>query len=239
MYKVLKEILKWKWTFDEILNDSFENTLTWISSNSRKIYEELDWFEFTNNENLTNINIILKDFLYQKIRDNNPDKNKIIYKWIIHEWWWIWWFQRFSRVDEQLKNIKLKDNITFESISSISKVISFSNPRKYFIYDSRVVYVLNWLILKSNDKNKVFFKMPAWRNKKITFIDISTLINIKNNESIYHGRDFYYKYCDLIIDLHKNIFNDADTFKTEMLLFSIADSYIYDDIISSIDLKIS
>lgn len=245
MYEVLKKILKWKWTFNEVLNQSFNKTLSWISSNSWKIYENLAWFDRIvnkikkDNGNLTDINIKLKDFLKTEIKNHTYDKNIEFFKWIIKTWWWIWGFTRFDWINEQLNNIKLNKNITFESISSISKVISFSNPRKYFIYDSRVVYVLNWLILKSNVDNKIFFKMPAWRNKKITFIDISTLINIKDNKSNYHAKDFYYIYCDLIIELHKKIFNDSDTFKTEMLLFSIADNYIYDDIISSLDLKIN
>lgn len=232
MYKVLNNILKWKGTYEQILNESFSNTLNWISSNNIKIYKELKWFQWileNSKWNITDINIKLKDFLKNKFTLN--------LEWIIHKWWGIRSFKSFHLIEEQINRIEQWKDVSFINISSISKVISFSNPRKYFIYDSRVVYVINWLLLKSDVKDKKYFKMPAWRNKKITFIDITTLLNV-NKETLYYEKDFYYRYCDLIIKLHKQIFNDLDTFKTEMLLFAIADNYVYEDLISSIELKI-
>ncbi|MGP9668408.1 hypothetical protein ACT3TV_09865, partial [Psychrobacter sp. AOP31-A1-22] len=57
-----------------------------------------------------------------------------------------------SSFKQELKLKKLSKK-NFETISSLSKVASFLDPEKYFIYDARVAYSLNWLILKYENKN--------------------------------------------------------------------------------------
>ena len=114
------------------------------------------------------------------------------------------------------------------------------NSEEYFVYDSRVIYSLNWLILKNNIPNAQFFPMPASRSSKLTLFDLNTIINLFYKENItndkYTGELFfdtknaYFLYCDLIKELSKELFPDLKPYYLEMLLFVIADNQIFDDL---------
>ncbi|MBU5440121.1 hypothetical protein KQI42_19185 [Tissierella sp. MSJ-40] len=71
------------------------------------------------------------------------------------------------------------NKLAFESIASVSKVLSFMFVEQYIIYDARVAYAMNWIFLKTNS-SKVFFTMPESRNSKLNTLDISTLSRLSN-----------------------------------------------------------
>ncbi|MBU0488780.1 MAG: hypothetical protein KKD31_12605, partial [Bacteroidetes bacterium] len=61
--------------------------------------------------------------------------------------------------------------IPFKRIASSSKILSFLNPEKYVIYDSRISYSLNWIILTQQAGNK-FFPIPEGRNSRMRAFDV-------------------------------------------------------------------
>ncbi len=133
--------------------------------------------------------------------------------------------------------IKKLSKENFETISSLSKVASFLDPDKYFIYDARVAYSLNWLILKYENKNVInhkYFPMPNSRNKSLVNFDIQTILNIVHAKELNEFSDIYLKpqeayhaYCNLISRIAEQIYSGTKSaYLIEMLLFIIADQEI-------------
>jgi len=189
-------------------------------------------------------NVHLKKLLQQQY--HNHSENTPLDFWIINQWGGIHGFKphqrnidKISKFKSQLEKNKLtKEN--FETISSLSKISSFLNPREYFVYDARVAYALNWLILKYENNHEVklkYFPVPNSRNKALVNYDIKTILNIvhsdkRQNQDIYHKpQEAYHYYCDFIKQASKNIYgNTENPFLVEMLLFVIADKEILEDI---------
>ncbi|MFA4868082.1 MAG: hypothetical protein WC623_07785 [Pedobacter sp.] len=174
--------------------------------------------------------------------------------WIINKWGGIGSFKnnetnenRINKFFSELKKRKLTTEL-FGIISSLSKIASFADHEKYFVYDSRVVYTLNWLILKNNLNNPVFFPMPESRNAKLLYFDLNTLINLaymsdvtygnRKNEMYLSPQKAYFIYCDLVRELNRRLFPTYKPYYLEMLLFTIADTIIFDEIKSSVSIKI-
>jgi hypothetical protein len=99
--------------------------------------------------------------------------------WVIQKWGGIQGFKKNDKNDQRIAELydKLdKGHLSrdlFGCISSLSKVASFFNPSEYAIYDSRAIFSLNWLLLKSGATDS-FFPVPAGRNIEITKYDIET-----------------------------------------------------------------
>ena len=159
-------------------------------------------------------------------------------------------------------------NYSFDRISSWSKIASFKDLSKYVIYDSRVIYSLNWIIFKYNkkyNKTEKYFFQPSGRNKLLTLLPVDSIINFGNIECLkvhskgddifgdiyFQKSECYLKMCELTKNLNKLIFKDIKIqikdmkiqaenypFFTEILLFQIADDIIFDDIIDSISINI-
>lgn len=200
----------------------------------------------------------LKKIVGQKLRDtlnSNPNLFDELSLWVIKEWGGI----RAAKNEKTtaLVRIFLKENrIKFTRIASLSKVLAFMYPDRYIIYDSRVAYAINWIILSENAGLK-HFPVPLGRNSKMSAFDMNVLIRIKNmqhylpvNRKDLGNRKF-------ISNVDKHLFIDDDDaymglvalvkqinqilwmgdvekeqnlYFTEMLLFSIADREVYADI---------
>jgi hypothetical protein len=99
----------------------------------------------------------LKWILSEKYK-NNTEQNFIDF-WIINNWGGIRGFKQNNRNVEKIKQYKKqleKRKLTkecFSTISSLSKVSSFLDPENFVIYDSRVIYTLNWLILTCENQS--------------------------------------------------------------------------------------
>ncbi|AEW86354.2 hypothetical protein ACSLMH_00410 [Flavobacterium columnare] len=144
-------------------------------------------------------NILLKEILYKKYNENK--KNNDLDFWIINNWGGIRGFKKtgqniakLSKFKNQILTTKLTLD-TFSTISSLSKVASFINPNEFVIYDSKVIYSLNWLILTSENQ-KIFkvpyFPIPTGRNKIISDFDMNTILNLSHlSEYISNKKIFY------------------------------------------------
>lgn len=190
----------------------------------------------------------------------NSDNSKFdeICYWIIKDWGGINLNKEIVKplVDQFIA----KKDWEFDKIASISKVASFMFPEEFIIYDSRVAYSLNWIILKTDAGNK-YFPIPEGRNSKMASFDMNTLIHIKhaNNfytndhqellgknkfiskrlQNIYFDKKEAYKRLNRLIKEISQKLWDGDLEKTqklyytEMLLFSIADNEIFQDIVKN------
>jgi hypothetical protein len=192
-----------------------------------------------------------KDLLKSQAKGSYSDSD--LNFWIINIWGGI---RTFKRTDRNIKKIdKFKNQLrtrkmskdSFGTISSLSKISSLIDPDNFVIYDSRVIYAINWLILATNTKTLKFFPMPTGRNKVIVDFDMNTIIHLihlkkyKNKEPIFYSyQEAYFKFCDLMKDLSIKIFGlNSKPYLSEMLLWTISDKEIFNELTKSIKVKLN
>ena len=205
---------------------SLDNIYTYIFSIENSLFYEKEITEINLSKNGFERNIVLKKLLKDKL---NTVKDKLkYYNWIVKEWGGI---KTFGKSIIEINNFidcinieKINAN-QFNTISSYSKIISFINPYDYFIYDSKVAYTLNWLLLKNYDKNNKYFYIPPGRNSDLVKYNMDTIINLynKNNVKVYHNKkDVYFIYCKfikLLFEKDKSFIKEP--FYIEMMLFGL------------------
>jgi hypothetical protein len=180
--------------------------------------------------------------------------------WIIKKWGGI--NTSINKVTNENFNDEYFDKLKFDRIASYSKIAAFYNPYKYVIYDSRVAYSLNWILLSSKQIKNDFFPIPEGRNSKMMAFDMNVLIHLscKNNyklterekdnkkfisnkdKNIFIDKEIAYNALNtLLTEVHKLTWgeDDEELYKTEMLLFSIADSVVFEDIVNKVELTIN
>lgn len=203
--------------------------------------------------------LVIRSRIRKKLIDASQYDTNLYEKlclWIIKDWGGI-----KGAKDENTKtlinnSLKDKDHWKFDRIASSSKIASFMYPKEYIIYDSRVAFSLNWIIL-SCDAGPFFFPIPGGRNSKMSAFDLNVLIRMSHIEK-YQPSDLNSLNKHLFInDIDKTIFiakknayselnkliknvskklwegdpeKQEKLFYTEMLLFSIADKQIFQDI---------
>jgi hypothetical protein len=201
----------------------------------------------------------LKDIL-SKALDNCPidsPKFERIALWIIRDWGGI----HNGSDSDTIKCVKAflrADKPAFDRIASSSKVGGFmpQTQTQRIIYDSRVAYTMNWIILSENAGNK-FFPIPEGRNSKMQAFNLDVLIRLKfldiyrpdktrgwkygryistkDREIFIPKADAYFELNRLVGQVNELLWNDDNTrrrepFYTEMLLFAIADRGVFEDI---------
>lgn len=196
-------------------------------------------------DNAYNQNVKLKWILKDKYK--SISESTTIDFWIINVWGGIRGFKNNQRnIDKiqafkkQLDKRKLSLD-SFSTISSLSKISSFTDPDNFVIYDSRVIYTLNWLILTCENQNEFrekYFPMPSGRNRIIADFDMNTLINLSHLDMYTNKTDLfisqqqaYFDFCDFVKTNTKIIYgDDARPYELEMLLFTLADKEIFNDL---------
>jgi len=221
------------------------------------IEEMRSWNRLSHYEKELNIKRMLNHFLKvtESEKISNTQFHNLCY-WIIKDWGGI--NLKEDKVKPLIDQFLEKKDTGFDKIASVSKVASFMFPDEFIIYDSRVAYSLNWIILKTNAGNK-YFPIPDGRSSKMISFDMNTLIHIKhanlfipNNHDdllgknkfiskrdklIYLNKKEAYKCLNVLIkEISQKLWNGdmekmQKLFYTEMLLFSIADNYIFEDIV--------
>ena len=194
-------------------------------------------------------------FKFNKVSFNN------LCLWIIKDWGGILTAKdsdTLALIEEFLNS----DNKKYKRIASASKVGAYMFPEKYIIYDSRVAYALNWIIL-SEKAGDIFFPIPSGRNSKMTAFEMSVLIRLKNIEhyvptkisemdkrryinqkdksSYIPEKESYNELNTLIAKISNHLWDGEKSkmlYYTEMLLFSIADREIFKDITNRLTLEI-
>jgi hypothetical protein len=244
----INELYKWKFKIESLYE------LNIFSS------DELDSLDISN---IFEREIKLKKLISNKIRDLKSKNDISFYalaNWIIVKWGNI----SSECPNEVIDNFLHAEKPVFDRIASTSKVGAFLYPNKYIIYDSRVAYSLNWIIL-SKLAGSHFFQIPNGRNSKMNAFDLDVLIRLfsisnyipdkiedLNNKLFISNKDklkyiakddSYYYLRNLIVEINKELWKGDlervnNLYYTEMLLFAIADKEIYFEIVNSIDISL-
>ena len=184
-------------------------------------------------------NLYLKHQMASKL--NSRDLSSVY--WVIQSWGGITSFKSNEKNDELL--LSLRDRMqsgslnkkTFNVISSLSKVASFQDYKNFAVYDSRVIYALNWLLFKHTDTTQ-FYPQPIGRNKDLAKYELNTIFNLSRREySIMSHKTAYHTYCNFLKSLSLSVLGKEEPYWIEMLLFVVAPTFIVDDIKNSISLS--
>ena len=238
----LNELYKWKFKIESLIE------LNMFSKS------EIDTL---NIENIFEREIKLKILISKKINElklKNDSNFYVLANWIIDKWGGI----KSSIPNNDIEEFLNSERPIFKRIASTSKVGSFLYPQKHIIYDSRVAYSLNWIIL-SQSAGEYFFPIPSGRNSKMCSFDINVLIRLSNitnyipnkfeeleNKKFISNRDLrkyipqkdsYFHLRNLIKEVNIKLWDgdkekEDNLYYTEMLLFSIADKQVYLDIVN-------
>ena len=202
----------------------------------------------------------LKNIVGHKLNETLNSNKDLFYKlclWVIKDWGGI----LTAKDNDSLKLIEeflKQDKPQFKRIASSSKVGAYLFPDRNVIYDSRVAYSINWIILSEN-AGKYYFPIPEGRNSKMLAFDLNVLIRLKNI-SVYqtsdinsldhklfiknsdkklfiNKKDAYFELNNLVRQINQKLWKgdlekERNLYFTEMLLFSIADREIFMDITS-------
>jgi hypothetical protein len=194
-------------------------------------------------------------------RTNDPVYFKKLVQWVIKDWGGVIGLND-ENIEPLVNNFISSEKPPFKSISSSSKVGAYLNPEKNAIYDSRVAYALNWIIFSQSAGNK-FLPMPQGRNSKLTAFDMDVLIRLKNvekykpnslsdldarlyiksrdNNNYINEKEAYYEMNKLMLEISSKLWHKPKyepLFLTGMLLFSIADTVVFQDLTSKISINI-
>ena len=229
---------------------------------------ELNIFSNVELDSLDILNIFDREIKLKKLISNKiselKSKNDINF-YVLANWIIVKWGNISSECpNEAIDNFLHSEKPVFDRIASTSKVGAFLYPNKYIIYDSRVAYSLNWIIL-SKQAGSHFFQIPSGRNSKMNAFDLDVLIRLfsisnyipnkiedLNNKKFINNKDklkyiakddSYYYLRNLIVEINKelwkgNLERENNLYYTEMLLFAIADKEIYFEIVNSVDISL-
>lgn len=200
----------------------------------------------------------LKKFVGQKLNDtlkSNVDLFDKLCLWVIKDWGGITTANDRDTIN-LIKAFLSNDKLNFNRIASTSKVGAYMFPDRNVIYDSRVAYSLNWIILSEN-AGQQYFPIPEGRNSKMAAFDLNVLIRLKNisayqttdikhldhrlfiknsdKKLFINKKDAYSELNNLIKQINQKLWKgdkekEKNLYFTEMLLFSIADREVFMDI---------
>ena len=161
---------------------------------------------------------------------NGSFTNWEVNEWIVHQWGGIRAFDvskhtRITEFRDHLVNGRLLSS-EFQRISSLSKIASFVSSDEYFIYDSRVAFSLDGLLLKiwrDNPNMPIrFFPLPSAQGGRDVMMR-RMINNLCPNASYLSIEETYTEYNNLILTLNKKkeLNNDLPPCWIEMLLFAL------------------
>lgn len=180
--------------------------------------------------------IHLKHIMAEKL--NGDFENWEINEWIVHEWGKIPRFQigQHDRITRFRDNLQDGFTSSLDNISSLSKIASFVQPSEYFVYDSRVAFAIDGILLnyhKNNPSaNVCFFPIPKAQSNRKQRMEL--LIQQAITHPVFIAeKDSYVFYNNLILALSRHINNGFPPCWVEMLLFELGKTHgIIDENIS-------
>ncbi|MFP3041624.1 hypothetical protein LQZ19_07340 [Treponema primitia] len=220
---------------DNVLEKQYQFNIEEGKYNDTSIFSKAEQDILNNNNSPLKKNIALKEIISNKlIHSKNPIN---IYSWIVKQWGGITKFNKTEMEINYFFNELESKNVTakyFGTISSLSKIASFKYLNKYFIYDSRVAYALNWLIIKSKNNIKKF-PMPSGRNTDLSDnYNIKTILALLKSNIYLSNKYAYIIYCELINEIYNKLKDICkEPYYIEMYLFSL-----FEKIIEEIKMKV-
>lgn len=221
------------------------NRFDFIVNPSDSIFTDSETESLLSEKTLFDQNVRLKWILKEKY-EKTTDSDSLDF-WIINNWGGIRGFKPNDINKEKVKTFRkqlLKRRLSkdsFSTISSLSKISSFIDPDNFVIYDSRVIYTLNWLILTCENQDffkEKYFPMPSGRNKIISDFDMNTILNLfhiseysQDKTLFISQQQAYFDYCAFVKKATTEVFgNGTKPYVLEMLLFTLADKEIFEEL---------
>ncbi len=131
----------------------------------------------------------LKTLVGQKLKETLTSNIALFNRlclWLIKDWGGILTADDNDTI-KLIQEFLKQDKPDFNRIASSSKVGAYLFPDRNVIYDSRVAYSSNWIILAEN-AGQQYFPIPEGRNSKMSAFDMNVLIRLKNI-SVYQTTD--------------------------------------------------
>ncbi len=178
--------------------------------------------------NLYEKNIFLKEIFQESLKKKNKNEIEQLARWIVAEWGGIKNLSNnsYSKIVNDIEI--LNDNIQLslelkENISSRSKVLSFYEPEKYVICDSRNIFALNWLLffVQKDEKTINLFTPLSGRNKTLKKFNLETIVETILEKEINYNYKDYSDFCNLIEKLTEKL-DFKKIYETEMFIFAIS-----------------
>jgi hypothetical protein len=109
----------------------------------------------------------------------NGQNEERIGEWILVDWGKTWkkkgvHKEQLPKYRELAKDEKGEKG-PFDGIASWSKWLAFKYPQYHVIYDARVIYSINWLLLNAGAR-RGFFQFPPGRNTVMALLDYRLLL---------------------------------------------------------------
>jgi hypothetical protein len=192
-------------------------------------------------EGLFQRNIYLKENLGEKLRG---DESFDSHFWLMNKW------GRTGLGNNDANRQYLRNflqelptgRLSYQSygrIPSFSKVAAFMYPEKYSIYDSRVIYTLNWLIFR-HTQDRLFFFQPPSRNGALDKYSTTALYNLSGQADYSRPKQTaYQQYCDQVLDISKRVLGHEKPYYLEMLLFAAAPTWVPMDVVKNTKITIA
>ncbi len=144
-------------------------------------------------------------------------------RWIISDWGGV----KRNKDETILEYISIYLNepkkFSQKGISSYSKILSFTNPNKFAIYDARVASSLNCLLLEQ--KSTMFiFPVPSSQNKAVKNF-ILQLQNEAVNRNLFFIENVYDAYLNVLESISAKINKPIDYI--EGILFTATENLIH------------
>lgn len=251
--KIVKHLERYKYDLPNLYNWNAKiDRLVDLDTLSKEQVKEINSLSFYEKE------LQLKKIVGLKLNQSFESNRELFEKlclWIVKDWGGITTASDNDTIS--LINAFLKqENPDFNRIASSSKVGAYMFPEKNVIYDSRVAYSLNWIILSQNAGQK-YFPIPEGRNSKMSAFDLNVLIRLKHisnytpreisdldhklfikqsDKKIFiDKKDAYLELNSLVKQINQSLWKgdkekEKNLYFTEMLLFSIADREVFMEI---------
>jgi hypothetical protein len=187
-------------------------------------------------------NVYLKEHLSDILAN---DETLDTHYWVIQDWGGIKSFKKNDTNNDKIREFiaALPNNVlgytSYGWISSLSKIAAFLYPDQYSIYDKRAVYTLNWLLFRHTE-DRLSFPEPSGQNSSINALHTQTLYDLSELEiDLQPKNTAYHTYCELLLRLADDALGEERPYKLEMLLFTIADSWVRQDATAHTEVQIT
>lgn len=187
-------------------------------------------------------NVYLKEHFHSVIANDHTLNS---HYWVIQNWGGIRSFKKNDRNNERINKFikELSEGElskhSFDAISSLSKVASFLEPNEYVIYDSKVIYALNWLLFNYSKEQKLF-PQPVGRSAILAKYHLQTIFSLTKKTFEYRShKKAYHQYCSMMKQLSEEVFGrNCKPYRLEMLLFITVPIWTVPDIEAKVSLDI-
>jgi hypothetical protein len=153
----------------------------------------------------------------------NEEEKLRVAQWIISDWGGVKRNKDETILEYVSFSLSEPKKFSYKGISSYSKILSFTNPNIYAIYDARVASSLNCLLLE-HKSTKFIFPVPSSQNKAVKNFTLY-LKTEAINRNLFFIENVYDTYLDVLEKISTKINKPIDYI--EGILFTNSENLIH------------